>query len=124
MLRVTSFGFENLDVWQKAVTFAKTIYAGTRNFPSDERFSITSQLRRAAISIPSNIAEGSSRGSKRDFARFVEMAYGSLMEVVAQATIAHELGYLDESRAQEIRQQAEQLARMLSGLRSSLVNRR
>ena len=69
------FGFEKLDVWQKAIEFADNIYGLTANFPSDERFGLTSQLRRAAVSISSNVAEGSSRSSKVDFARLVEIAY-------------------------------------------------
>ena len=64
------FNFEKLDVWQKAIGFADLIYADTRTFPTDERFGLTTQLRRAAVSISSNIAEGSSRSSKIDFARF------------------------------------------------------
>lgn len=82
------FGFEQLEVWQKAIEFANRVYDITQSFPSDERFGLTSQMRRAAVSIPSNIAEGTSRGSNRDFARFVEIAYGSLMETVSHAHIA------------------------------------
>jgi four helix bundle protein len=71
------FRFEKLIVWQKAIVFADQIYQMTRTFPSDERFGLTSQLRRAAVSISANVAEGSSRTSNRDFARFVEIAYGT-----------------------------------------------
>jgi len=74
------FNFEKLDVWQKAIEFADLIYADTRTFPTEERFGLTTQLRRAAVSISSNIAEGSSRSSKIDFARFVEIAGGSVFE--------------------------------------------
>ena len=68
------FNFEKLDVWQKAIDFADLIYTNTRGFPADERFGLTTQLRRGAVSISSNIAEGSSRSSKVDFARFIEIA--------------------------------------------------
>jgi four helix bundle protein len=81
------FNFEKLEVWQKAIDFADLIYANTRGFPAEERFGLTNQMRRAAVSISSNIAEGCSRGSKTDFARFVEIATGSLFEVVSQAHI-------------------------------------
>ena len=82
------FGFEKLEVWQRAIEFADDVYTCTRGFPDSERFGLTSQMRRAVVSISSNIAEGSGRGSKRDFGRFVEIAYGSVMEVVSQAQIA------------------------------------
>ena len=72
------FRFEKLDVWQKAVNFANDVYEVTRTFPSEERFGLTSQIRRASVSISSNIAEGSGRSSNKDFARFVEIAYSSV----------------------------------------------
>src|SRR5438552_16985876 len=79
------FNFEKLDVWQKAIDFADLIYTNTRGFPADERFGLTTQLRRAAVSISSHIAEGSSRSSKIDFPRFIEIAGGSVFEVVSQS---------------------------------------
>jgi four helix bundle protein len=116
------FNFEKLDVWQKAIDFADLIYNKTRAFPSDERFGLTNQLRRAAVSISSNIAEGSSRSSKSDFARFVEIATGSVFEVVSQAFIAHRQGFLSEDQFRKIYADAEELSRMLSGLRKSLLS--
>ena len=82
------FNFEKLDVWQEAIQFADLVYELTSNFPDEERFGLTNQMRRAAVSVSSNIAEGSSRISRTDFARFVEIATGSLFEVVSQTTIA------------------------------------
>ena len=82
------FNFEKLDVWQEAIQFADLVYELTDNFPDEERFGLTNQMRRAAVSVSSNIAEGSSRVSRTDFARFVEIATGSLFEVVSQTTIA------------------------------------
>ena len=114
------FGFEKLEVWQKSIEYADMIYAVTRTFPDDERFGLTAQLRRAAVSISSNIAEGSSRASQRDFARFVEIAYGSLMETISQLCIAERQKLVSVERAQETRLQAERIARMLSGLKSKL----
>ena len=78
------FNFEKLDVWQEAIQFADLVYELSGDFPANERFGLTNQMRRAAVSISSNIAEGSSRMSCTDFARFVEIATGSLFEVVSQ----------------------------------------
>jgi len=117
------FRFEKLDVWHAAVEFAASVYNATRPFPVDERYGLTSQMRRAAVSISSNLAEGSSRESDIEFARFVEIAYGSLMEVVSQASIAKQQGLLTASVFDPLYQHAERLARMLSGLRSSLKPR-
>jgi four helix bundle protein len=116
------FNFEKLEVWQKAIDFADLIYSETRAFPSDKRFGLTNQLRRAAVSISSNIAEGSSRSSKSDFARFVEIATGSVFEVVSQAFIAQRQSFLSEDQFREIYADAEELSRMLSGLRKSLLS--
>jgi len=82
------FGFERLDVWHKATEYADVIYEATRPFPEEERFWLTSQMRRSAVSASSSIAEGSGRGSGADFGRYVEIAYGSLMESVSQARVA------------------------------------
>ena len=68
------YGFERLEAWEKAINFADTVYSVTRDFPSDERFGLSNQMRKAAVSISSNIAEGSSRNSRKDFARFLEIA--------------------------------------------------
>lgn len=116
------FRFEKLDVWHRAVEFADRIYEVTRGFPSDERFGLTSQMRRAAVSVSSNIAEGSGRVSDKDFGRFIEIAYGSVMEVASQAEIAHRQRLLSGELNNELKQQTEQLARMLSGLRGKLLS--
>lgn len=115
------FKFEKLTVWQKAIEFADTIYSATRGFPIDERFGLTSQMRRAAVSVSSNIAEGSSRNSNADFARFVEIASGSLFEVVSQAFVSKRQGSLGVVGFNEIYLAAEEQGRMLSGLRNTLL---
>jgi four helix bundle protein len=117
------FRFEKLEVWQNAVQLADHVYAVTRRFPNDERFGITSQMRRSAVSVSSNIAEGSGRNSDADFARFLEIAYGSLMEVISQAHIARRQGLLPSEEFDELYRESERVARMLSGLRSSILNR-
>lgn len=114
------FSFEKLDVWRQAVELANAVYQVTRSFPEDERFGLTSQMRRAAVSIAANIAEGRGRGSDREFTRFLKIAYGSLMEVVSHLTIAKQQRLMNDEYYSELYQQSEQLARMLSGLRSRL----
>jgi four helix bundle protein len=115
------FNFEKLEVWKKAIEFADLVYGSTRNFPAEERLGLTNQMRRAAVSLSSNIAEGSSRISKTDFARFVEIATGSAFKVVSQAFIGRRQGFLDEGAFRAIYDAAEEQSRMLSGLRKSLV---
>ena len=116
------FNFEKLEVWQKAIDFAGLIYDETRRFLPEERFGLTNQLRRTAISTSSNIAEGSSRSSKTDFARFTEIAAGSVFESVSQAFVARRQGFLSEDQSRQISADAEELSRMLSGLRRSLLS--
>ena len=114
------FGFEKLDVWQKAIELADLIYDATRGFPEYEKYGLANQMRRAAVSVSSNIAEGSGRNSERDFIRFLQISYGSLMEVVSQLKIAEKRGFIEPQNAQRIYDLCEQTSRMLSGLRSSL----
>ena len=114
------FRFEKLDVWQKAVEYADLIYEVTRNFPVEERFGLTSQLRRSAVSVSSNIAEGTSRQSDVDLARFIEIAYGSLLESVSEMEIAKRQGFLSDEMFKKTYKKAESLAKMLSGFRRTL----
>jgi four helix bundle protein len=114
------FNFEKLEVWHEAINFADSVYAFTRSFPDEERFGLTNQMRRAAVSISSNIAEGSSRSSRPDFARFVEIATGSLFEVVSQATISKRQGFLSETNFSQLYSACEKQGKMLSGLKRSL----
>ncbi len=90
--RESGFNFEKLEVWWEAQALAERVYQATRAFPGDERFGLTTQVRRAAVSISSNIAEGSSRASRLDFARFIEIAAGSVFELVSQLSLATRLG--------------------------------
>jgi len=113
------FKFEKLAVWQRAVLFADLIYTESQDFPEMERFGLTNQIRRAAVSIPSNIAEGSARPDP-DFARFIGYAAGSLYEVITPATIARNRRYLSEEARIHIYGEGEEIGRRLSGLRSSL----
>jgi four helix bundle protein len=115
------FSFERLEVWQKSIQFADLVYDVTRTFPSDERFGLTNQMRRAAVSVSSNIAEGSSRFSKADFARFIEIATGSVFEVVSQSFISRNQGFLNDEQFNRLYAAAEEQGKMLSGLRSSIL---
>src|SRR5450755_2541522 len=104
------FNFEKLDVWQEAIQFADLVYELTRAFPHDERFGLTNQMRRAAVSISFNIAEGNSRGSRPDFSRFIEIATGSLFEVVSQATVSRRQGLFSDDDHKRIYAAAEKQA--------------
>jgi four helix bundle protein len=115
------FNFEKLETWHQAIAFADLVYQKTRSFPDAERFGLTNQMRRAAVSISSNVAEGSSRSSRIDYARFIEIAAGSVFEVVSQATIGRNQKFLNESDYQEIYCAAEKQSRMLSGPKKSLA---
>jgi four helix bundle protein len=114
------FCFEKLEVWKKSVDFVDLVYRVTRNFPENERFGLTSQMRRAAVSVSSNIAESSSRFSRADFARFLELATGSVFEVISQSFVSRRQGFLSEADFSTIYSAAEEQGRMLSGLRRSL----
>ncbi|MBZ9539939.1 MULTISPECIES: four helix bundle protein [Modicisalibacter] len=87
---------QQLRAWQESMELVSTIYALTATFPAEERFGLSSQMQRAAVSVPSNIAEGAARGSKADFLRFLYIARGSLSEVETQLLIAQRLGYLND----------------------------
>ncbi len=113
------FNFERLEVWQKAVDYAGLVYSSTRTFPQQEQFGLTAQIRRAANSISSNIAEGSAR-PPADFARFIGYATGSLYEVDTQAFIARNEGFLPPESFAALYAAAEEISRMLSALRKSL----
>ncbi|MGB7748339.1 MAG: four helix bundle protein [Verrucomicrobiia bacterium] len=115
------FNFEKLEVRQEAINFADTVYPLTRTFPEAGRFGLTNQMRRAAVSISSNLAAGSSRSSRPDFARFVEIAAGSLFEAVSRATISKRRGFLSENDFARLYSACEKQGKRLSGRRRSLL---
>jgi four helix bundle protein len=115
------FNFEKLDVWREAIAFAEDVYAITRSFPDSERFGLVNQMRRAAVSVSSNIAEGCSRSSPADYSRFLEIAAGSVFEVVSQAEIARLQGFADDDARQTLYRRGDKIVRMLSGLRRTLT---
>jgi len=109
-----SFSYRNLIVWQKAMTFAKQVYAMVRDFPSEERYALSDQVRRAAVSISSNIAEGCGRATNRDYAHFLSIARGSLYETMSQLEMAQSLGYVESLTDAE--SLAAEISRMLTTL--------
>ena len=115
--------YEDLVVWQLAMDLVKLIYRGTRSFPKSELYGLTSQMQRAAVSVPSNIAEGQGRRSRPEFYQFLSKARGSLMELETQTRIAQHLQYIDERNTETILVLSARVGRMLNGLMSSLKAR-
>lgn len=112
--------FRDLLVWQRSMRLVEMVYAVTRQFPREEQFGLASQMRRAAVSIPSNIAEGQGRNSEKSFAHFLNQAQGSLYEMETQMELARNLSMLSGPRTEELLADAAEIGRMLNGLRSRL----
>ena len=113
------FGYRKLIAYQKAKEVVKHTYKLLKKFPAEERYAMSDQLRRASVSITSNIAEGINRYSVKDKSHFIEMSYGSLMEVSSQFEIAEELGYITAEERLSMDQLIEEVARLLSGLQKT-----
>lgn len=111
---------ENLEVWQKAIEFVVIIYERTKKFPTDEKFGLTSQIRRASVSIPANIAEGAARQSDKEFHPFLAVAQGSCSEVETELLIANRLGFLPQGEYIDLKTEADSIGRMLVGLSKHL----
>ncbi len=107
---------EKLDVWIKSVDFVVTVYRTTEQFPKEEKFGLTSQIRRAAVSVPANIAEGAARTSPKEFMHFLSNAQGSASEVETELLIAHRLEYLRETDYRKLRSTLDDIGRMITGL--------
>ena len=114
------FGFENLAAYQRAMDLVDKVYDLLKGFPAEERYALCDQLRRAVVSVPSNIAEGLGRISSKEQVRFIEISYGSLMETYCQLTIAKRRNYITEDQFRDVVESIETIARPLSGLRNSL----
>lgn len=114
------FGFEKLIAWKEARAFISKIYELTDNFPNKEKFGLSSQIQRAAVSIAANIAEGSSRFSGKDFVRFLQYSYGSLMEVLSHAYVAFDRKYIENDSLQNIRNNVRKLSFLINKLSKSL----
>lgn len=117
-----NFGFRDLRVYQTSKDFVKTIYGLLSTYPPNEQYALCDQLRRASVSVPSNIAEGMSRLSDKEKVHFIEISYGSLMEVLCQMEISKELNYVTEEQMKDIENQITIIAKQLSKLRTTLSN--
>ena len=116
-------GYQDLLVWKKGIFLVKEIYSLTKYFPSDEKFGLTSQMRRAAVSIPSNIAEGQARRTTPDFIRFISMAEGSLAELHTQITISVELEFCGKNKVTDLLAAVDELRRMINALCRTLLEK-
>ena len=113
------YPFENLNAWQESRKFVVEVYRLIEQFPQVERFALSDQIRRAVISVPSNIAEGSGRMSYKEKIHFIEIAYGSLMEVYCQLQIAVDLGYITQEQFNGLRHLSFNVSKLLSGLKKA-----
>ena len=116
-----NFSFEDLEVYSKARSLVKDIYLLQKQFPADERYALGDQVRRAAVSITANIAEGSGRTSIKEKIHFIEISFGSMMEVFCELQTACDLKYITEQQFDSLRPQFTDVAKMLSGLRNSFL---
>ena len=114
--------FKDLNAYKEAKELVKNIYGVVQMLPQEERYALADQLRRAVISVPSNIVEGMNRISDKEKSHFLEIAYASLMEVYCQVDIATDLGYIENSRYEELEQSINGVARLISGLRKYTLN--
>ena len=105
--------FKDLIVWQKSMLLAKKVYLATENYPKNELYGIVSQMRRASVSIPSNIAEGYGRKSRKEYSQFYSIAYGSHLELETQLILSHELGFIKEAEFKAINAIREEVSKML-----------
>lgn len=106
--------YKNLHIWQEGINLARKIYEVTGNFPANEKYGIVSQMTRAAVSIPSNIAEGAGRNSNKDFANFLSIAIGSIFELHTQMTICEQIGYINEETTKQLEQQIYTLQQQIT----------
>ena len=114
---------KNLQVWQKGISFVTKVYDRTKSFPKEEIYGIANQMRRAAVSIPSNIAEGCARRNTKEYIQFLYVSLGSASELETQLTISYNLGYLDDIEEITLQKELQEIIRMLTGLIKSLSDR-
>ena len=119
----SKFSFEKLEVWQETRKLVSEIYRLVSKFPKEEKYALSDQIRRAIVSVPSNIAEGTGRGSLKEQIHFVEIAFGSLMEAYCQLQLASDLRFIQEEDLANIKPRISSISNMLIGLRASLRKR-
>ena len=115
--------YRDLIAWQKAMDLAAAVYRITETFPAREQFGLSNQMRRASVSIPSNIAEGQGRGTTKDYVHFLHIARGSLQELETQLLLSQRLSFASESDVQGLRTLCDEVSRLVSGLMNSLAPR-
>jgi len=115
--------YQDLEVWQKAMDLVVMSYQLTKQFPKSENFGLSSQLQRAAVSVPANIAEGRTRKHQKEFLQFLSIANGSLAELETHLQIAQRLNYIDDKQLMEVLERSSEVGRMLNGLRRSIKTR-
>jgi four helix bundle protein len=113
--------FRDLIIWQRGINLVKEVYEETRNFPKQELYGLTSQIRRSAISIPSNVSEGHTRQHRAEFRQFLSMALGSLAELETQIIISRELNYISSEKSEKVIDQMDSLGKMIRGLMKKLT---
>ena len=116
------YQFEKLNAWQESRKMVLAVYQLLKKFPSEERFALCDQLRRAAISVPSNIAEGNGRMAVKEQIHFLEIAFGSVMEIYSQLQLAVDLGYISDEDFKQVKPLIYNTSKLISGLRSSKTN--
>lgn len=113
--------FKELKIWQEAMTLAKRVFELSATFPANERYGLTSQINRSAVSVPSNIAEGAGRGGDKEFMQFLNIARGSAFELETQLLLAQSFGFVEEAKLQLLLQQVSLVQRMINGFKDRLL---
>ena len=119
-MKAPIFSFEKLMVWQKARSFHREVFRLTTSFPYEQNYALIPQIRRAALSVPSNISEGAGRLGSKEFVHFISIAYGSLMETMNQLILADDMGYVPEEMMVKLRLDVAEIARMLTALKKKV----
>lgn len=115
--------YKNLEIWKRSVDLATEVYSATKSFPKEEKYGITSQMRRCAVSVPSNIAEGAGREGKKEFKYFLHIAYGSIYELETQLLIANNLGYLKDEDHFKLSAEIDEIQKMIYVFANKLNNK-
>ena len=115
-----NMSFKQLKIWEEGINLVKEVYRATKSFPEEEKFGLSSQMRRAAVSVPSNIAEGSRREHKKEFKQFLNITLGSLAELETQIILSNELGYINKSKMSFFSEKIDHISRMTSNLINKL----
>ena len=119
-LKEMGMPYHRLEVWKRALASVKSVCELTSSFPGEEKFGLVSQMRRAAVSVPSNIAEGSARDSRKEFVNFLHIAQGSIAELETQILVSQDLGFVDKDTSSSLRTELDEISKMIIGLQKSL----